>query len=47
MIKDGTSDQRQNRAPSTERGMDAWHPTMFAANIVVCLRTPPIAFSQA
>jgi hypothetical protein len=43
MIKDGTSVRGQNRQTSKERGPGAWHPTLFAANIVACLRTVPIA----
>ena len=33
--------------PTLERGKGAWHPTLFAANNVACLRTPPIALPEA
>jgi len=50
-VKDGTPDGREIRVslrrlvlvPSKERGMGAWHPTLFAANNVACLRTLSIA----
>jgi hypothetical protein len=50
-VKDGTPDGRDFRVPlrrpvlvpSNERGMGAWHPTLFAANNVACLRTLSIA----
>ena len=50
MIWSGTSVQCPYREPSTESGLGAWHPTLYAANNVACLRTvrmaPPQAFDR-